>query len=432
VLGGQCVAPDEPCPSLDVRDLPHAAYPAGTMRQPSSTAVSRGLLLVGLILLALNLRPAAVSVGPILAEVVSGLSMGPVSAGLLTSLPVLAFATFGAGAPLLARRVGVHRATLLAIAALVVGLSVRVTVDSAVPFLLWSMLALSGMAAANVLLPSLVKLHFPTRIGLLTALYTTALAVGLTVSLVATVPIAEAAGDWRVGLAAWAVLGLLAALPWLRLAAHDRHLDPDRHEIRLADVARTRLGVAMALLFGLQSTQAYVTFGWFAQLWRDAGFSAAEAGVLIGVVGAVQIPFSVLLPILAGRRRDHRVLLWAVMACYPVGYVGLMLTPYSLAVLWALVVGAGVSTFPLVLTLIGLRARTPAGTAALSGFTQSAGYLLSAAGPFTVGLLYHATGEWIAPLWFVTALVLPMMLLAAYVGRPRYVEDQLPELVTAP
>jgi CP family cyanate transporter-like MFS transporter len=185
----------------------------------------------------------------------------------------------------------------------------------------------------------------------------------------------------------------------------------------------------MALLFGLQSLQAYVIFGWFAQLWRDAGFTPTTAGLLVGTVAAVSIPLSLWLPTLAGRLRDHRRLLWTVIACYPVAYAGLLLAPRSLAVVWALVVGVGACTFPLVLTLIGLRARTAAGTAALSGFTQGAGYLLGSVGPFAVGLLYERTGEWTAPLWLLIALVAPMAWLAAYVGRPRYVEDQLRPVV---
>ena len=74
-----------------------------------------------------------------------------------------------------------------------------------------------------------------------------------------------------------------------------------------------------------------------------------------------------------------------MIACYPIGYVGLMIAPYRLAVVWAIVVGVAPVTFPLILTLIGLRSRTPEGTAALSAFTQSAGYLIAAVGPFAVG-----------------------------------------------
>ena len=384
------------------------------------------LMLLGMVLLALNLRPAAVSVGPVLAEVRQGLGMSTVAAGLLTSMPVLAFAVFGALAPWLARLVGVHRVTLGALIAVAVGLAGRAAVGHEPAFLALSMLALAGMAMANVLLPSLVKLHFPDRIGRVTSIYTTALAIGLTAAITLTVPVADAFGGWRAGLASWALVAAVAAVPWLGLVAHDRHLDGPAHTIRFADVARTRLGLAMALFFGLQSLQAYAVFGWFAQLWRDHGYSAGQAGLLVGLVAAVSIPLSLWIPAAAARREDQRGLLLAVMGCYPVGYVGLMIAPHDLAVLWALLVGIGAVTFPIVLTLIGLRSRTPAGTAALSGLTQSLGYLIAVVGPFAVGAIYDASGGWTWPLALLTALTLPQIAVGMYVGRPAYIEDQLP------
>jgi MFS transporter, CP family, cyanate transporter len=391
----------------------------------------RLVLLAGLLLLAVNLRPAAVSVGPVLAEVREGLGMSTLMAGLLTSLPVLAFAGFGALAPQLARRIGVHRVTLAALLCVAGGLAARAVAPGPGTFLALSMVALAGMAVANVLLPSLVKLHFPDRIGRVTALYTAALALGLTGALMLTVPIAEATSGWRVGLAAWAVLAVAAALPWLRLVGHDRHLDPGPQDVTLSEVARTRLGLGMALFFGLQSMQAYAIFGWFAQLWRDQGYTPTSAGLLVGLVAATSVPLSLWLPAAAARREDQSRILIAVTACYPVAYVGLMLAPHDLAVVWAVLVGAATCSFALILTLIGLRSRTPAGTAALSGFTQSAGYLLAALGPFTVGALYGATGGWTAPLWFLIALTVPQAMVGWYVARPAYVEDQLSARVPA-
>ena len=129
---------------------------------------------------------------------------------------------------------------------------------------------------------------------------------------------------------------------------------------------------------------------------------------------------------------DSRRVLYPVIEAYPVGYVGLMVAPHSLAPLWAVLVGVGTTTFPLILTLVGLRAHTPEGTAALSAFTQSTGYLIAAAGPFAVGLLHGATGGWAAPLWLLLLLALPLFWLAAYVARPRYVEDQLAVSATGP
>ena len=392
-----------------------------------STSARRtaALVLVGLVLLSFNLRPTAISVGPVLAEVRDAFSMSGATAGLLTSLPVIAFAAFGALAPAAAHRIGIHRVTLLAILAAIAGLVGRVLTRQETVFLLLSLVALAGMAMANVLLPSLVKLHFPDRIGRVTAIYTTALSIGLTSALVLTVPISDAFGGWRSGLGAWAVLAVLAAVPWLSLIAHDRHLETAPRSIRFVDVARTPLGVAMALFFGLQSLQAYVIFGWFPQLWRDSGYSATVAGLLAGVVAGMSIPLSLWLPNVLARSEDPRRLMLTVIAAYPVGYIGLMVAPYALAPVWAVVLGVAAATFPLILTLIGLRARTPEGTAALSAFTQSTGYLVAAIGPFLIGVVHDSSGGWNLPLLILLLLALPLFALAAYVARPRYVEDQL-------
>lgn len=396
------------------------------MRRVSASARRTStLVLVGIVLLSLNLRPTAVSVGPVLDEIRDAFSMSGPTAGLLTSLPVIGFAAFGALAPATAHRVGLHRVTLLALAAAVIGLTGRSLTHSETLFLALSMLALAGMAMANVLLPSLVKLHFPERIGFITAIYTTALSTGLTAALVLTVPISEALGGWRAGLGAWALVAAVAAVPWLALATRDRHLEPTPRTISFRDVARTRIGLAMALFFGLQSLQAYAIFGWFATLWRDAGYGATTAGVLAGLVAGTAIPLSLWLPNVLVRSARPSTVLYAVIATYPVGFVGLMVAPHDLAVLWAVVVGVGTVTFPLILTLIGLRARTPEGTAALSAFTQSTGYLIAVAGPFVIGVVHTATGGWTVPLALLLVLALPLFALAAYVTRPLYVEDQL-------
>lgn len=385
----------------------------------------RLLVVLGIVVLAFNLRPAAVSVGPVLPELRAALGMSPTVAGVLTTLPVLAFASFGAAAPVLARRAGVHRLTLAALAAVVAGLGLRATTGSAVPFLGLSLLGLAGMATANVLLPSLVKLHFPHRVGLLTSLYTTSLAVGLTMGSALTVPVSDLLGSWRWGLGTWALTALVAAVPWLGLLRHDRAPEEQQHPVTLAQVARTRLGWAMAVLFGLQSLQAYSIFGWLPQVYRDAGFSPATAGLLLGVVTGMSIPLSFLLPSMAARMHHQGALLTALTVCYPLGYLGLVLAPVAGAWLWAVLVGVAASVFPVVLTLIGLRARSAGGTAALSGFTQSVGYLIAALGPLGVGVLYDATGNWTTPLLLLGGLAVPQIGLGLLASRPRFVEDEL-------
>jgi CP family cyanate transporter-like MFS transporter len=287
------------------------------------------LVIAGIVALGFNLRPAAVSVGPVLGDITGSLGMSNTVAGVLTALPVVAFGLFGAAAPAAARVLGAHRLTLCALLAVVVGLGLRPWTDDVGLFLGLSLVALAGMATANVLLPSLVRLHFPGQIGRMTALYTTSMAIGLTFSSVLTVPISHqfSQDGWRFGLATWAATAVVAALPWLGLLRHDTRPEEATHRWRLADVGRTRLGCAMALLFGLQSLQGYSIFGWFAQLYRDAGFSAQTAGILLGVITGASIPLSLVIPAIAGRLGDPTRLLVVLTTCYPLGYVGLLLAP---------------------------------------------------------------------------------------------------------
>ncbi len=388
---------------------------------------ARILVVLGIVALAFNLRPTAVSVGPVLDEISTGLRMHPAETALLTSLPVISFATIGAVAPRLARAIGLHRVTMLALLLVTAGLTARVQVDSATAFLVLSFLALAGMATANILLPSLVKLHFPHRVGLLTAVYSTGLAVGLSCASVLTVPFSangDGPLDWRRGLLVWAGTAAVAVIPWVGLIRHDRR-PPTSGPIGTGSIARTRLGWLMALFFGVQSLQAYSIFGWLAQIYRDAGSTASEAGLLLGVTTAISIPLSFLIPALTARVRRQGVLLSAIMIWYPVGYLGLAIAPDRLSWLWAAALGIGTCTFPFILTLIGLRARTPAGTAALSGFTQSTGYLIAAIGPFGVGAVREATGGWTVPLLLLLALCVPQYVIGLMTARPAYVEDEL-------
>jgi MFS transporter, CP family, cyanate transporter len=392
----------------------------------SSHRRTQAFIAVGLVALALNLRPAAVSVGPVLQDIRDGLRMSSVTAGVVTTLPVLCFAGFGAVAPWCGRRIGVHRLMLLSLAVLAGGLAARAYAGNSAAFVAATVPALAGMATANVLLPSLVKQHFPHRIGLVTAVYTTALAIGLTGSSVLTVPFAEALGSWRAGLGIWAVVAMVAALPWLGLLRHDVKPEVERHDtIPTRALLGSPLAWTMAVFFGTQSLQAYAVFGWLAQIYRDAGFSAETAGQLLGVAAATGIPISFVLPRIAVRSKTQTPLILGLCSCYLVGYAGLMFWPVQGAWLWALAIGTGTGIFPLILTLIGLRARTSDGTAALSGFTQSVGYLISAIGPLMMGALYGATGGWTLPVTVLTLLVVPQAIAGLLVARPRYLEDEL-------
>jgi MFS transporter, CP family, cyanate transporter len=381
---------------------------------------------VGLVALALNLRPAAVSVAPVLSDLRASLGMTATTAGVLTTLPVLCFSAFGLVAPWCARVIGIHKVMLFSLLVGAAGLVGRVSVSSKALFFAATVPVLAGLATANVLLPSLVKLHFPRRIGLLTAVYSTAMAIGLTAASVLTVPLSKATGSWRGGLAVWGVLALVSALPWLGLVRHDvRPEGPASEGIAFWTAATSPLAWWLAVFFGVQSLEAYAVFSWLPEVFRDAGVSAGTAGLLLGLTTAIGIPFAFVLPRLAARRSNQSPYVLALCGCYLVGYAGLITWPAGGAWVWSALIGAGTGVFPLTLTMIGLRARTSDGTAALSGFVQSVGYLLGAIGPFMMGALFDATGSWTAPLLVLAAFVVPLAYSGVRSSAPVFLEDQL-------
>ena len=389
-------------------------------------ALRRWWPLVALLALAFNLRPVAVSVGPVLAEISGDIGLSGSLAGLLTSLPTICFAVFGALAPAVARRFGDHMAIGIALVLLIVGQVGRLMVDGPASFLLLSMVALSGMALANVLMPSLVRRHYPGRIGMATALYSLTMTIGVTLASATTVPLANALGGWRAAFVAWVIAATAALLCWLPLLGQR---EPVRsHElarVTLGQIARTRLGWALAVFFGIQSSQAYSIFGWLPSVYRSAGLDEVQAGLMLGIATGVGIIPAFLIPAYVARTKNPSVLFVSLMVFLVAGYLGLMLAPTSAPWLWAVFLALGTASFPLLLALFGTRARTPVATAALSGFAQSVGYVIATLGPLWFGILHARTDSWTPSIVLQLVLVVPMLIAGLYACRPLLVEDQL-------
>lgn len=393
-----------------------------TEEELTSTQRGRLLVLVALLLAAVNLRLAVTSIGPVLTEIRAGLGMSSTVAGLLTSVPAICFASFGLLAPRLARSLGSSRVILSGLAALTVGLAIRPYVPGTALFLLLSVVALAGIAVVNVLLPMVVKEHFPTQVGAVTGFYTVALNVGATVAAATTVPLTAAFGDdWRLGLACWALVAVLAIPAWLPLS---RPAHTPAPEVKAADfvrMSRHPVAWALAVYFGMQSTSAYVIIGWLPQIYRDAGISAEQAGLLFATTSFLGVPLGLGLSWLAGRVRSQSMIALVLGLFGIAGYGGLWWDPAAAPWLWAVLLGVVNTAFPLVLTMIGLRGSNPARVVRLSAFAQGVGYLLAIPGPILIGALHDGTDGWRAPLAVMVFLMVPQIIAGVSAGRDRQV-----------
>jgi MFS transporter, CP family, cyanate transporter len=393
----------------------------------------RGLALIGvaIVLTGLNLRTAVTSVGPVLEEIEAGLGISSGLAGLITTMPVLCFAAIGFAGPPLSARFRDSHVLAGALVAMVAGLVLRSLANGFPVFLTGTAVAMVGGALGNVLLPGLVKRYFPGRTGPLIGAYSTALGLGGAAAATAAQPIADAAGDegWRWALVVWAIPALITAAVWLAVPAAPGASRTAHTAVRMRALVHSRTALALTVFFGVQALQAYVVIGWSAQYLRDSGLSAATAGLLLGLNSVVGLPLSAVIPSLTVRSRLQRPLLVGFVTAYVAGWVGLWQSPTTVPWLWMTLIAVGMGTFSMVLTLIGLRARTPETTAALSTFVQSWGYAIAGVGPLLVGVLRGVTGSYVPMFVLVLAGVAVLAWTGWLITRERYVDDEVNRFV---
>ena len=410
------------------------------MSSPASPWAGRVLVLAGILLSALNLRTAVTSLTPLLDLLGTRFGFGPAVAGLFGMLPPAAFALFGVATPRIAHRIGLEQAALLSMALAAAGLAVRPFATGPLALAVGCGVALAGMGMGNVVLPPLVKRYFPQRVGLVSTLYLTLLQVGTIAPALLAVPLAESSG-WRVSLGVWTLPAVAAGLVWLGVLWRERHGDPvlaplhDR-AVQAGDAApelakpdlrlrpwRSPLAWGMALMFGMTSLVTYSMFTWLPRLMTEAGASPAFGGTMVALFATLGLGSALTMPAVAVRMRNPFPLVLVCASVYAVAFPGLLWAPMAAPVLWVVLLGIGPSTFPLSLTLINLRTRTPAGSAKLSGFMQGVGYTLSCAGPILFGVLHDRSGGWGLPFAFLGLCVLVVLAGSWQACRERMLED---------
>lgn len=391
----------------------------------------RGLALLGIVLVAANLRNAVAALSPIVAEINVDVALGAVSLGVLGMLPPVCFSVFGIFTPMVTRRHGLELPLVLALALIAVGHVIRGLSGSVTMLIIGSVVAFAGLGVGNVLLPPLVKKYFPDRVGLMTSLYVTVVALSTLIPPLIAVPVADAAG-WRVSLGMWMVLALLALVPWITMLLGNRAVRTPTPIVEEADATilgrlwKSSIAWAITGIFAASALNAYAMFAWLPRLLVDtAGVSPAQAGTLLAVYAGMGIPGALIIPVLAARIANVGPLVYVGVFAFVAGDLGLLFAPETLTWLWVGLAGLGPLFFPLALVLINLRSRTHAGAVALSSFVQSIGYIVGALGPLLFGLAHELSGGWTWPLLFLLATALPILFAGAVIGRPHMLEDDL-------
>ncbi|OTP66996.1 MULTISPECIES: CynX/NimT family MFS transporter [Burkholderiaceae] len=388
--------------------------------------VRPALLIVGILLIAANLRAPFTGVAPLLGLIRANADLTTTEAGMLITLPLLAFAIVSPFAARVAREYGLERSLFAALVLIGAGIAVRSTGTVWCLYLGTAIIG-GGIALGNVLLPSLLKRDFPDKTATLTSAYALTMGVGAAIASVIAVPLAQVFNsDWRLVIGAFIVLPIVTALVWLPQLRN--RTSPSRDTATPphgGEVWRSALAWQVTLFLGLNSFVYYVAVSWLPAILHDAGFSSDKAGSLHGVLQlATAVPGLLLLPIVR-KLKDQRVAAFIASIISAIGLLGLLLAP-SMAMLWIIFFGIGAgAAIILGLAFVSLRASNSHQAAALSGMSQCVGYLLAAAGPPLVGQLHDASGNWNVALAICAALCLVMALLGLFAGRAVHI-------VTAP
>ncbi|QTD42625.1 MFS transporter [Sporosarcina sp. Te-1] len=382
------------------------------------------IMIVGIVFIAANLRAPLTSVGPIVGLIKDEMNISNTSAGMVTTLPLLAFALFSPIVPKLGQKFGVERIILGSVVFLTVGIVIRSLSGATTLYIGTAILGLA-ISVGNVLLPGLIKREFPERIGLMTGVYSISMNLFGAIASGVSVPIALGMGfGWKGALGIWGILSFISILFWLPQMKH-RIVKRETVHKKTADSHVNLWGSALAwqitLFMGLQSMIFYVLVAWLPEILKQQGLSSSQSGLMLSVMLLALLPFTFIVPVIAGRMSGQRSLVTITAFLFVIGTFGLLYGSSNLIILWIIALGIGGGfAFSLSMMFFGLRTRNAQQAAELSGMAQSIGYLLAAIGPTLFGFIHDATNSWTIPLLILIGASVLLFIFGLGAARDRY------------
>ncbi|MGG1615907.1 CynX/NimT family MFS transporter [Paenibacillus sp. NRS-1782] len=386
---------------------------------------SIGLIILGIIVIAANLRAPLTSVGPLVSLIRDDVRISNTLAGLITTLPLLAFALLSPLVPKLGRRYGIERIILIALTFLTVGIVIR-SLSGAANLYIGTAILGFAIAVCNVLLPSLIKRDFPNKIGSMIGVYSISMSLFGAIASGISVPLAMNAGlKWQGALGIWGILSFVSILCWLpQLRNQTKQTTTTSQQMASNDVNvwRSPLAWQVTLFMGIQSMVFYVLIAWLPEILKQQGIDSNQSGWYLSIMQLALLPFTFIVPVIAGRMSSQRLLVVITIILLLTGTLGLLYGSSNIILLWIIILGIGGGcAFSLSMMFFGLRTKNAHQAAELSGMAQSIGYLLAAIGPALIGFLHDATNSWNLPLFILLGASVLLFLVGIGAARNRFV-----------
>ncbi|WP_228063430.1 CynX/NimT family MFS transporter [Jeotgalicoccus nanhaiensis] len=386
----------------------------------------RWLLIIGVILVGANLRVPLTSAGALVSFIRDDFGISNALAGAITTLPLIAFALLSPFAPKIANKIGMERTIAISLALLIIGILIRSA--GAIELLFTGTLLVGlGIAVGNVLIPGIIKMNFPFKIGLMTGLYAIAMNVFGALGSGLSIPIATSGSfGWRGSLVIWSGLVLITLLIWLPQLMKKHDAKKKINNQKIGGMLRSPLAWKITVFMGAQSLIFYTLITWLPTILTANGYDIHLAGWGVFIFQFASIPFTFIIPVIADRMKNQVMLAFVCSGLILAGIIGLLAGLSELSMLWVVFLGIGNgSAFSLSMMFFTLRTKDGYEAAELSGMAQSLGYLLAAVGPVLVGGLQDITGSWTPPLAMMALFAIVMLIMGVASGKNKQVSGNL-------
>lgn len=386
------------------------------------------ILVLGIALVASTLRTPLTVVGPIITFIKDDLQISHVLAGFLTTIPLLAFAVISPFAPKLSKRFGIELTLFLSMLLLALGITMR-SLGTTSLLVVGTIFIGVAISFGNVLMPSFLKLKFPMQVGMMMGIYSVAMNVSGGIGAGISHPIAVGSSlGWQASLGFSVGLAVLAAIIWSPQLKHNKPAPKSTQTTLKPTIPlwKSPIAWAVAATMGLQSMIFYTSSAWLPEIFISQGLSANKAGWMVSIMQLAQLPLTFAIPIIADKLPSQKPLAILASVLFAIGFLGIALGFTSLTVLWMIFLGcAGGTAFGLTMMLFTLRTKTAFAAADLSGFAQSTGYLLAAAGPVAFAFLHDVTGGWTVPMWTFLLATLAFFFTSYIASKNVFVDEQV-------
>jgi CP family cyanate transporter-like MFS transporter len=390
------------------------------MENVQTTSTRAVWLMVSIVLVALNLRPSMAAVGPLLSAIRGEVPLSFSSASLLTMLPVMAMGVAMFLGMRIALRIGEHRTVVLSLLIIGIATASRLYLDSAAGLVASAVVAGLGIALIQAVMPALIKSRFADNVSLLMGLYVTSIMGGAALAASLSPFVLAQTGSWRIGLAIWALLALVALGCWYAQRSSVTPL-PEAASQRHQTFAGNARAWLLAIFFGLGTASYTCVLAWLAPYYLEKGWSEQHAGLLLGFLTAMEVLSGLITPAVANRSQDKRKVLIVLLVMIMAGFCGLILSPQRFSLLWPCLLGLGIGgLFPMSLIVCLDHLDNPRRAGGLTAFVQGIGYLIAGLSPLIAGMIRDRLGSFEWAWWSLVAVMALMTVMVLRLDPKHY------------